>query len=231
MRRIRTRWIYLTLLNIALAVLVACSSATGNPANGVETVRPDPSVTGTAGEPLPTQPSGLKGTPPPGFTNTPATTPTPSPAFLPGHDGVTPVPDMSTAEATPTYSPPHTGDGALPTIEAVATYDPPRKGGDDPYSFVSDRQCGDGPNFSAFPMDLSNVPLLTPLGNVNPPGRTFPTSHMYFAVPVIRGETSEGPFGDGQVFPPTPVYSVADGILISIGVSTVTTSLSGQEVS
>ena len=96
---------------------------------------------------------------------------------------------------------------------------------------MSERQCGDWPNFSAFPMDLSNVPLLTPLGNVNPPGNTFPTSHMYFAVPTIWGEIGEGPFGDGQTFPPTPVYSVADGILISIGVSTVTTSLSGQEVS
>jgi len=59
MRRIRTRWTYLTLLNIVLAVLVACSSATDSGAASVETVRPEPTSTGIAGEPLPTPPLGF----------------------------------------------------------------------------------------------------------------------------------------------------------------------------
>ena len=107
----------------------------------------------------------------------------------------------------------------------------PQRGSIDPWSFISDRQCGDGPLFSAYPMDLDKVTNINPLGNLAPPGHTFPTSHMYFGIEAIWGEAGEGPFGDGQTFPPNPVYAIAAGQLVSINVSKVTTSLSGQEVS
>lgn len=80
-------------------------------------------------------------------------------------------------------------------------------------------------------MDLDKVTNINPLGNLGPPGHTFPTSHMYFGVESIRGEVGEGPFGDGQTFPPNPVYAMADSELVFINVSNVTTSLSGQEES
>lgn len=80
-------------------------------------------------------------------------------------------------------------------------------------------------------MDLEKTTNINPLGNVAPPGHTFPTSHMYFGVEAVWGEVGEGPFGDGQTFPPNPVYAIAAGQLVSINVSKVTTSLSGQEVS
>ncbi len=79
-------------------------------------------------------------------------------------------------------------------------------------------------------MDLEKVTNINPLGNLGPPGHTFPTSHMYFGVETIWGDAGEGPFGDGQIFPPNPVYAIAAGQLISISVSSTTTSLSGQEV-
>lgn len=100
-----------------------------------------------------------------------------------------------------------------------------------PWSLISDRKCGDGPLFSAYPMDLGKVININPLGNLGPPGHTFPTSHIYFGVEAVWGEAGEGPFGDGQTFPPNPVNAIAAGQLISINVSKVTTSLSGQEVS
>ena len=34
--------------------------------------------------------------------------------------------------------------------------------------------------FTALPVDISRTPLLTPLGNLNPPGHTLPTDHVYF---------------------------------------------------
>ncbi len=34
--------------------------------------------------------------------------------------------------------------------------------------------------FTAYPVDLSRIKSITPLGNLNPPGHTFPTDHMYF---------------------------------------------------
>jgi hypothetical protein len=39
--------------------------------------------------------------------------------------------------------------------------------------------CIDTP-FSTFPVDMSKISSITPLGNLNPPGHTFPTDHMYF---------------------------------------------------
>lgn len=174
-------------------------------------------------------------------------TATSEPTTSPELAGAAPTPITgSPSAATSGTSAPHDTTAPTPTgtegrdapldshdTEPTPTFSATVSGGQDqqsPWLFVSERLCGDGPLFSAFPMDLDKVTNINPLGNLGPPGHTFPTSHMYFGVPVIRGEVGEGPFGDGQVFPPTPVYAMADSELVFINVSTVTTSLSGQEV-
>ncbi|MBT3943531.1 MAG: hypothetical protein HOC77_07975 [Chloroflexi bacterium] len=219
-RALPGRWVF---LGIVVAAVTACATGTGEPSFETEAPTARPGSPIAVPTPLPTAADG----------STPA--PSPTPVSSPG-DPIVPIP-------TPTVT--HDAPSALPTLEPLPTYspsvsggsdqqdgsDPPPSGAQNPWSFVSDRQCGDGPLFSSFPMDLDVVPNLSPLGAVNPPGHTFPTSHMYFAVPVIWGEVGEGPFGDGQIFPPTPVYAVADGQLSSLSISTVTTSLSGEVVS
>ncbi len=39
--------------------------------------------------------------------------------------------------------------------------------------------CNDTP-FTSYPVDLTKITNIVPLGNLNPPGHTFPTDHMYF---------------------------------------------------
>jgi hypothetical protein len=50
--------------------------------------------------------------------------------------------------------------------------------------------CGPATLLTVTPMDLSDIREIAPLGNLNPPGHTFPTDHIYFyptagpAVPI-----------------------------------------------
>lgn len=39
--------------------------------------------------------------------------------------------------------------------------------------------CEDRP-FTSYPVDMNRLVSITPLGNLNPPGHTYPTDHMYF---------------------------------------------------
>jgi hypothetical protein len=39
--------------------------------------------------------------------------------------------------------------------------------------------CVDSP-FTSYPVEMDRLDSITPLGNLNPPGHTFPTDHMYF---------------------------------------------------
>jgi hypothetical protein len=39
--------------------------------------------------------------------------------------------------------------------------------------------CTEKP-FTNYPVDMNRITSITPLGNLNPPGHTFPTDHMYF---------------------------------------------------
>ncbi|MBD3190802.1 MAG: hypothetical protein GF308_09170 [Candidatus Heimdallarchaeota archaeon] len=41
--------------------------------------------------------------------------------------------------------------------------------------------CPDRP-FTSYPVEMDKLKSITPLGNLNPPGHTFPTDHMYFNV-------------------------------------------------
>jgi len=45
------------------------------------------------------------------------------------------------------------------------------------------KQCDGGPYFTAAPVDLEYIDYLVPLGNLNPPGHTFPTDHIYIIFP------------------------------------------------
>jgi len=40
--------------------------------------------------------------------------------------------------------------------------------------------CTDAPLFSVSPVDLNQINGVVPLGNLNPPGHTFPSPHLYF---------------------------------------------------
>jgi hypothetical protein len=40
--------------------------------------------------------------------------------------------------------------------------------------------CTTATPFTAFPVDMARIKSIAPLGNLNPPGHTFPTDHMYF---------------------------------------------------
>ena len=54
--------------------------------------------------------------------------------------------------------------------------------------------------FSTYPVDMSQVQGITPLGNLGPPGHTFPTDHTYLGV---------GEYGSGKafdLFAPADVY-------------------------
>lgn len=212
MRRRPLRQTYLAILGVTMAAVAACSSSGGAPA--AESGGVDAGNIVTAPAPALSAPPGSS------VIQTPVAT------AIGDRPALQPSP-----EPVPSDSDPHVS-GDQQVDDVGRTNDTSLQGRpSDPWSYISDRTCGDGPIFSAFPMDLENVTNINPLGNLGPPGHTFPTSHMYFGVESVRGEVGEGPFGDGQTFPPNPVYAVADSRLVSISVSTVTTSLSGQEVS
>ena len=44
--------------------------------------------------------------------------------------------------------------------------------------------------FSAFPVDLQKISEITPLGNLGPPGHTFPTEHVFFHI-TAGGTTTQ----------------------------------------
>jgi hypothetical protein len=59
--------------------------------------------------------------------------------------------------------------------------------------------CVDIP-FTEFPADMDKVSSIIPLGNLNPPGHTFPTGHMYFFTDTMM-------FPDGfDIFAPGVLY-------------------------
>jgi hypothetical protein len=67
----------------------------------------------------------------------------------------------------------------------------------------------DGIQFTTFPVDMSKVPDIAPLGNLGPPGHTFPTDHSYISV----GENGGGAHGSGKTY---DIFSPADIYLTSI---------------
>lgn len=56
--------------------------------------------------------------------------------------------------------------------------------------------------FTNLPMDLSDLRVIVPLGNLNPPGHTFPTKHLYF---VGYGDT-EGKTKETNIYSPGEIY-------------------------
>ncbi len=73
--------------------------------------------------------------------------------------------------------------------------------------------CGASPMLTVSPIDVGSIRDLTPLGNLGPPGHTFPTDHLYFYAP-FTGTRME-----------IPVVSPGDVVLSEV---TKRTRLSGQ---
>ncbi len=95
-------------------------------------------------------------------------------------------------------------------------------------SFAS---CGTGPVLTSPPMDDGTYRHIVPLGNVAPPSHTFPTGHMYFALPWIETGGTDGVFGDGRVFTAQKVYAAADARVASLALANVVSTLSGVQES
>jgi hypothetical protein len=66
--------------------------------------------------------------------------------------------------------------------------------------------CEGGLVFTVCPVDLDDVSTIVPLGNLNPPGHTFPTDHIYW---YLRAAGSTG------VTVETPLYAPGDMTLTS----------------
>lgn len=88
--------------------------------------------------------------------------------------------------------------------------------------------CGSGPVLTHSPMVDGTFTQIIPLGNLAPPSHTFPTGHMYFALPFEMTGGNDGPFGNGMVFPAQSVYAVADARIARLAVSDVVSTLSGE---
>lgn len=50
------------------------------------------------------------------------------------------------------------------------------------------QSCPAGAFLSVSPVDVAAIRTIVPLGNLNPPGHTFPTGHMYFYLVIPPGE-------------------------------------------
>ena len=92
-------------------------------------------------------------------------------------------------------------------------------------------RCDSAAPFTVSPIALSDLVSITPLGNLNPPAHTFPTSHMYFGVPVTNGPPGTGPMGDGRVPASMPVMAPGKVILTRANVADITSTRSGKAVS
>jgi hypothetical protein len=57
----------------------------------------------------------------------------------------------------------------------------------------------------ASPIEVSNLDLILPLGNLSPPSHTLPTDHIYFYVGYLRPEIRG-----------VPVFAPGDGTVMSI---------------
>lgn len=70
--------------------------------------------------------------------------------------------------------------------------------------------CGSGDLFSARPLNIGDYSYIAPLGNLNPPGHTYPTMHHYFYI------TNSDGIGAPDV---VPVFSPGDVYITQISTS------------
>ncbi len=121
-------------------------------------------------------------------------TPAPSSTLIP-----TTIPNQSptpTLAQRPTSSPTATLiEAARPTVTATAApgRTPNPTFGPTPTPAPTPRfpACSDEPVFTVSPTDFASIDHIVTLGNLNPPGHTFPTAHIYFYVtnPDPKGVT------------------------------------------
>ena len=111
-------------------------------------------------------------------TLTPSPTPTPtaihSPTARPAPNAATtPTPTAVTARPTLTPTP-----APLPTPTLAPTATPTLTPTPTPTPGVP--ACDSEPRFNVSPTSFDRIDHIVSLGNLNPPGHTFPTGHMYF---------------------------------------------------
>lgn len=58
--------------------------------------------------------------------------------------------------------------------------------------------CVDKP-FTDYPVDMDKITSIVPLGNLNPPGHTFPTDHMYFFTDTMSNPDGFEVFAPGDI--------------------------------
>ncbi len=66
--------------------------------------------------------------------------------------------------------------------------------------------CTSAPPLAVSPVDLAVLQDIAPLGNLNPPGHTFPTDHIYLYTPFVSGGST-----------PAAVQSPGDIAITSVG--------------
>ncbi len=143
---------------------------------------------------------------------------TPTPQFVPGIEATTVT---LSPGATPTAS--HDRPSSpTPRPAATSNSQPPTA------APTVGAGCGGGPVLTHSPMALDTFTDITPLGNLNPPSHTFPTGHMYFGLPFEQTGGTDGPFGNGMVFPPQELFAAADASVVRLAVSEVTSTLAGE---
>lgn len=102
------------------------------------------------------------------------------------------LPASSEIGKEPFHGPkPDTKDGTVqeeghePGVDVEDKYEsPPEDSGFNgpPLPGGENEPCPDSPFFSVSPVDFSKIDHVVPLGNLNPPGHTFPTDHMYISL-------------------------------------------------
>ena len=106
--------------------------------------------------------------------------------------------------ATPTR-PPLTKTGPKPTN--TPTRGPTPTPTQTPAGQDSPPSCGiDTELFSVPPLLLSDIVSIVPLGNLNPPGHTFPTNHLYLGIRKSDPDSHESPPAEVPLFSPGDIW-------------------------
>jgi len=114
-------------------------------------------------------------------TTVPAPVPSPTPTPAPAPKPQTPPSTTQPPPAVPLPKPPDGKETEVTTPDIPAGESPE----------AEPRECDSMPVFSVSPLDIKYIMGIVPLGNLNPPGHTFPTDHIYFH--ITRAEGADRP--------------------------------------
>ncbi len=160
------------------------------------------------------------GTPLTGTASTPAPQQTPSPRMLALSPTPTTGPDRASSDAPAPLPPAPTARPGRASRDAPASASPTSSGV--PAAATLTRTPMDAPIpecsataplFEVSPLRLSDIRGLVPLGNLNPPGHTFPSAHLYF---YIRTEDPTDPASSTAI---VPVFAPAHMWITSVTIT------------